>query len=108
MSCNPSIGGIGKGHIVREIDALDGVMGRVADRAGEYIYNEVYDKKNGGKWFESGIHFRTLNTTKGYAVQGPRAQMDRDLYKKYMQEVCRFFVIIWFFMIIFNFVCMYV
>ena len=67
MSCNPSFGGIGKGHLMREVDALDGLCARVCD--------------------QSGVQYKVLNRRKGPSVQGPRAQIDRKLYKRHLQEI---------------------
>ena len=67
MSCNPAMGGLGKGHLIREIDAMGGVIGRASD--------------------SSGIQFRMLNKTRGEAVRGPRAQIDRNLYKESIKKI---------------------
>jgi tRNA uridine 5-carboxymethylaminomethyl modification enzyme len=85
LSCNPSIGGVGKGTLVREVDALDGVMAKVAGTSvfchtvKVFSLTLVLDK--------AGIHFAVLNRSKGAAVQAPRAQIDRTLYKRHMQDL---------------------
>ena len=91
LQCNPSFGGIGKGHLVREIDALDGICARVCDLSGvQYKVQPTKYSKMGkyrAPWSTLVYPIQVLNRRKGQAVQGPRAQIDRSLYKRHLQDI---------------------